>query len=369
MISFVLPTRNRPALLAETLAGIGRLDGASLAAAGGAEVIVVDNASSPAASGPDRLGCGAPVRFVRRAENEGAAARNAGVDAACGEWIVMLDDDSHPRDTGFVAALRAAPRDVAAIGAEIVLPDGSREAGGLPEVFIGCGVAIRREAFVRAGGYDAAFHYYAEEYDLAAKFLLAGWRVTHDRQFRVAHMKSAQGRRMNTILRRLVRNNAWIAQRYAPEEERRQRICEDVLRYARIARKERALAGYAAGLGETLAGLEHQPRREMTREQFDRFTGLAAARRGLAMDARLARAHRVAIVDRGKNDWAIERALREMGREIVADARSAETLVIGTLSPGPMMDAWEHRAARGEPVAWAWSFDGDGGQGARAAAA
>src|SRR5258706_488360 len=87
--------------------------------------------------------------------------------------------------------------------------------------FAGGGVAIRRDAFLDLGGYDPSFGYYAEEYDLAARMLLAGFRIQFDRWFRVEHHKVWLNRSMDTILAHLVRNNGWVAQRYAPDEYRR----------------------------------------------------------------------------------------------------------------------------------------------------
>src|SRR5688572_407217 len=154
MISYVLPTRDRPEVLARTLAALGALAGHE--AAGGAEVIVVDNASREPATGPARLANGLPVRVIRREVNEGAASRNVGAAESSprSEWVVMLDDDSHPIDTGFIHRLRTAGPEVGAVSADIVLPHtGRRESGGLPEVFIGCGVAVRRGLFLSLGGY------------------------------------------------------------------------------------------------------------------------------------------------------------------------------------------------------------------------
>ena len=188
-ISYILPTRNRPDALATTLAKLGDLPRPEHELAGGAEVIVVDNASDPSASIPCRLNNGLPIALIRRCTNDGAAARNLAANLARGQWLAMLDDDSHPLDCGHLHALAGVPAEVAAIGADIRLPDGSREAGGLPEVFIGCGVAIRRDAFLDAGGYDPSFHYYAEEYDLCAKLILRGGRIIHDSSFRVLHEK------------------------------------------------------------------------------------------------------------------------------------------------------------------------------------
>ena len=356
MLTYLLPTHNRHAPLQRTLEAIAALSVDAHESIGGAEVIVVDNASDPPAKLPSSLRNGLLLRMLRRETNQGTAARNFGVEQARGEWIVMLDDDSHPLDANHVELLSEIEDDVAAIGADIFLPDGSREAGGLPEVFIGCGVAIRRNAFLEAGGYDAAFDYYAEEYDLCAKLMLHGWRIVHDQRFRVLHEKISAGRDMNRIIHRLVRNNCWVAQRYAPADMRDQELSETVSRYARIAMKEGAACGFALGMTELLQTLDHQPRAAMSPELFDRFTGLAHVRATLAECSAIAPGVRVAIVDEGKNVWAIRQALQDVGARVVERQSEADCIVIGTLSPGPMLDAfarWTNRSAS-IPVICPW---------------
>jgi GT2 family glycosyltransferase len=363
VIAFVLPTRDRPELLARTLACLGALEPSRLV---GAQVIVVDNASSPRVSVPERLENGLAARVVRLERNLGAAARNHGVRAAveanpdC-RWIVMLDDDSHPLDTRFVEALDEAGDDVGAVQAEITLRPREdeiesggaarrREAGGLPEVFVGCGVAVRAELFNRLGGYDHRFNYYAEEYDLCARLLLSGSRVAFDRRFRVLHEKSAQGRDFNRIIARLVRNNAWIAQRYAPDHALAGERRSTLARYWSIARKERARRGYLVGLAQLGATLWRQPRMPMPDALWDRFTGLAAAREALQTEHARVPLGRVALVHEGKNAWCVRLALRELGIDVLegaaAQADDADTLVVATMSPGPMLDALEATRAQ-----------------------
>jgi hypothetical protein len=92
---------------------------------------------------------------------------------------------------------------------------------------------------------------------------------------------------------------------------------------------------------------------------FDRFTGLAYAREALARAQRERPFGTAAVLDEGKNGWVVRRALLELGVEVVNDwpwndgrarrdslaiaAPPAEALVIGTMSPGPMLDSWERR--------------------------
>lgn len=359
LLSFIIPTRDRPERLARTLRALGALSARDLARAGGAEVVVADNASVPPAAAPTALDNGLPVRVLHLPRNFGAAGRNHAAEAARGEWLVMLDDDSHPVNGGFIDALLDASPDVAAIAAEIFLPDGARESGGLPEVFVGCAACVRRAAFLDAGGYDQSFHFYAEEYDLCARLLLAGARVEFDRRFCAFHEKTSAGRSMPAILRNLTRNNAWVAARYAPQSERRREIRRTVRRYGAIALRERAEIGWLLGAGEMALSLRRQPRRQMPPSIWARFTGLTHAREALRASEAAQRGQRVALIHRGKNDWAVEQALRDMDAQIVPDARDADALVVATLSPGPMLDALELARAResagaGRPVIAPW---------------
>ncbi|MDX2146492.1 MAG: glycosyltransferase [Planctomycetota bacterium] len=350
MISFVLPTRDRGDMLCATL---GRLDSIASELPVDAEVVVVDNASQvPAEHTAARaLSSGAlPTRFIRLDSNLGAAGRNAGVAAAINPWVVLLDDDSFPSDGNFLQGLRQQPSEVLAVMGDIRLPRvGTREAGGLPEVFIGCGVAIRRDAFLSAGGYDASFGYYAEEYDLAAKLLLMGGRVAFQPTLRIDHLKDATNRNFASILARLVRNNCWVVDRYAPMDQRRVRRRETLRRYREIARRENVMEGYTAGLRELRSSWRAQAapplRRPMPGPLFDRFTGLAEARRSLDAAWKRFGFRRARLVGEGKNAWAIRIALAELGVQEVREESSPrvepDALVIGTLSPGPMLDAWE----------------------------
>lgn len=351
MISYIIPTRDRPERLAQTLEGLARL------APHEAEAIVIDNASDAPPVAPAHLANGLAVRVVRLRENQGAAARNIGVRESdrSSEWVIMLDDDSCPLDASFIARLRASEHGVAAVMADIHLPrKGCREAGGLPEVFIGCGVAIRRSAFLDAGGYDAAFGYYAEEYDLAAKLLMAGHRVEFDRGWRVDHQKDDRNRDMDMILARLIRNNGWVMQRWAPEEARREELRHLRRRYRAIAEKEHAITGFARGLAELRRTLRAQPRMPMPREIWDRFTGLAHARAALQAAWRARSFRSAAIVEEGKNVNFVRAVLAELDVREVADPLDAEAVVIGTLSPGPMLDGMERWGASGARAVAPW---------------
>lgn len=349
MIAYIIPTRDRHEELARTVAAIRALG--DHAAVGGAEIIVADNASDLPVSIHHEQTC-IPAEVIRLDENRGAAARNDAARVAANrpatgpgpgsrcDWLVMLDDDSQPVDTRFLDRLIAAPVDVGAITADITLPNGRRESGGLPEVPVGCGVAVRTELFLTLGGYDPSFNYYAEEYDLAARIIAAGYRIAFEPAFRVLHRKVASNRDFGVILGRLVRNNGWVIQRYAPDAVRDDAMLEMLRRYECIADHEGVRDAFrcaATELDRTLAG---QPCRTLGAAEWDRFTGLSHARAAVraVFEAGFGAA---SITQRGKHAELIERALSELGIEIAAEPRPNAASVIGTLSPGPMLDAMQ----------------------------
>lgn len=336
MISFVLPTRNRPDELQRTVEAIAALGIAD------AELIVVDNASTePVDIGGSHSGL--KKKCVTLDHNLGAAARNVGAREASHDWLVMLDDDSHPLDTGVLDAIADAGPGIGAIAADIRLPNGSRERGGLPEVFVGCGAAIRRELFLSLGGYDPSFGYYAEEYDLCAKLIAGGHRVAFDERFRVLHRKVATCRDFGMILARLVRNNGWVIARYAPDSEVQRALNEMLRRYARIAEREGVTESFAEAHSELRETIGSQTRRPLTTRQWNRFTGYAEAAGALELHAPPA-ARTAAIIEPGKNEDQVREAIARHGLIIVGDKSNADVLVIGTLSPGPMLDALDRHA-------------------------
>lgn len=355
-VSFIIPTCDRPHDLQRTLNRLGSLPAAPLARAGGGEVLVVDNASQAPVLVPSRLANGLPIAMIELESNHGAAARNVAAGLARGEWLFMLDDDSFPLDAEFTAVLASTASEVAAVGGTICLPDGHREMGGLPEVFVGCGAAIRRDAFLTVGGYDRSFQFYAEEYDLCARMLLAGHGVTHDTAIRVHHVRSTAGREMNLILERLVRNNTWVIQRYAPIKERTREIDRTLARYEMIALKEGATEGFERGRAAMEDSLSQQPVRRMPEALWDRFTGRAAVRTTIERRHAELVDRSVAIIEPGKHVNIVEQELARIGAEIVDEAEAeAEVLIVGTLSPGPMLDALERRCDGVHPVLIPWA--------------
>lgn len=180
----------------------------------GIEVIVADNGSSDdtttflRANVPD-------VTVVRFEENVGPLALNAAAEAAHGELLWRTDDDAYPEtDTTLeeaVAFLDAHP-DVVAVTGEVIEPNRGNavlnyypftipEQGigpdGLPiNEFHGVTTMLRREAFLRVGGFWDVF--YLEELDCATRLILDGGGIRYVPWIRTVHLQDfVQNRAMD----------------------------------------------------------------------------------------------------------------------------------------------------------------------------
>lgn len=108
-VSVVVPTRNRPAMLAEALDSLGAQQRVP------DEVVVVDDASEPAVEAAalrGRLPAGCALQVVRNTQSRGlASARHQGALAARGELLMHLDDDDKLAPGAVEACARALERD------------------------------------------------------------------------------------------------------------------------------------------------------------------------------------------------------------------------------------------------------------------
>jgi GT2 family glycosyltransferase len=217
-LTVVVATRNRRERLAETL---DRHE---------APVILVDNASDDGTPGYVRHRY-PHVRVVRLDRNEGAAARNVGVRLAGTPFVAFADDDSYwaagaldraagllrayPR-AGLLAArilvgpeARLDPVSAAMAAAPLGLPPG--EPGPPVLGFLACAAAVRREAFLTVGGFQAALHVYGEEALLAMDLAAAGWCLSYVDELVVRHLPSTAGRDQRARHRMEARNGLLTA--------------------------------------------------------------------------------------------------------------------------------------------------------------
>jgi hypothetical protein len=189
------------------------------------ELVVVGN-------GAEVSGLPAGVRTVSLPENVGVAAgRNAGVQACGGDVVLFLDDDGWYPDPGLAAHVEARFADpaLAVLSMRVVDPDGGPAArwhvprlrAGDPErssvvtTFLGGACAIRRSAYLEAGGLPELFFYGHEETDLAWRLLDRGYRLEYDATARMNH-HTLPNARYDTFRRRDGRNRVLLARRNLP---------------------------------------------------------------------------------------------------------------------------------------------------------
>jgi GT2 family glycosyltransferase len=190
------------------------------------DVVIVGN-------GAGEISVPAGVKVLSFPENVGVAAgRNAGVRAAAGDVVLFLDDDGwYPDRTvgGYVASRFANDPELAVMSFRVVDPDGGpgarwhvpRLRASDPErssevtTFAGGACAIRREAYLAAGGQPDAFFYAHEETDQAWRLLGMGYRLEYDAQARMCH-HALPNARHPAFYRLDGRNRVLLARRNLP---------------------------------------------------------------------------------------------------------------------------------------------------------
>lgn len=200
------------------------------------EVVVVDSGSTDGTGDVVRAR-GGNVRLVDPGRNVAIAGRNLGAQAATGDYLLMLDDDSYPLPGAIetlVAMFERTPRlgvvgglirDVDSDGAVVKLdepgtfdwwlrggrPPGPAPADGWPCFFFPEGGCLaRRSAYLEVGGFFEPYFFGTSEVDLATRLLAAGWDVRYQPAAVFDHMKVISGRTGGGLMRRMrVRNQIW----------------------------------------------------------------------------------------------------------------------------------------------------------------
>jgi N-acetylglucosaminyl-diphospho-decaprenol L-rhamnosyltransferase len=184
------------------------------------EVIVVDSASTDGS--PELVQSRFPdVRLIALEENDGyGAAANVAIDAAAGEYFLVMNADAWPIDEAVerLASFADANAGIGVVGPRLLNPDGSLQPSlrGFPtlwrlateyfflrwfarrsrllnafygadfdyrgtkdaEFLMGAALLLRRAAVEQVGGFDPDFFMFSEEVDLCYRMRQAGWRVT-----------------------------------------------------------------------------------------------------------------------------------------------------------------------------------------------
>jgi len=276
-------------------------------AGGGLEVLVVDGGSTDGS----RAACAAapvPVRFLSTGHNLGyAAAANAGLRAARGRHLLVLNNDTEAAPD-LLDRLLGAARDS---GAALIVPrvltlDGDarvdntghrlyrdglnlcRERGEPaddlrgrvpvpPLLPSGAAVLLRRDALARIGGFDEGFFAYGEDAELGMRALRAGLSIHYAPDAVVRHLGGGTWGPASVRKAYLVeRNRARLAVAHLPWRQLAASPWHWLARYAEHARAREegplgaypgrwqqgaAALGAAAGVAAAVAGLPGDMRR------------------------------------------------------------------------------------------------------------
>jgi GT2 family glycosyltransferase len=191
-VSVVLVHRNRPAQLAEAIAGLHRQT------LGGFEVVLVDDGSdAPAALAaleslaPDFAARG--WRILRGPNAWLGAARNRGWRAARGRYVLFHDDDNIAMPQQIARLLGAAQASGAAVVTSLLAPfegavpqdptrlllalGGAVALGAYVNCFGDAGALVRRDVLEALGGFTEDWGLGHEDWELFARAALAGHEV------------------------------------------------------------------------------------------------------------------------------------------------------------------------------------------------
>ncbi len=227
LISYIMVTMNRKEAALRCIASIVRQDYPQR------EMIVIDNGSTDGSL--EAIASKYPwIRLISQPSNVGpAAARNLGIKAARGDFLIFVDDDAELRDTSAATqTLRyfAADERVAIVNFAVLNPTlGTHERDAIPRrdkcvfptpyesaYFCACGFALRRAATAEIGLFWDRLFYYCEELDYAYAVAAKGLKIIHASDIAVLHWRVATGRPGGRRIYFNARNRLLIAARWLP---------------------------------------------------------------------------------------------------------------------------------------------------------
>ncbi|SLM29997.1 Glycosyltransferase [Desulfamplus magnetovallimortis] len=172
------------------------------------------------------------IKIMLLPDNLGIGALNKAFEKASGDYIFVLDDDSHPLDgktldlliegfnkdknTGVIACHIESENGVNDQKTWHLHPTGQE---GESVAFVGCGFAVRRELFQKIGWFPGNFFLYQNEIDVAIKIARLGYHIKYEPRCRVVHRNSPTGRAHWRQVFYPTRNTIWLLRKYAPFPE------------------------------------------------------------------------------------------------------------------------------------------------------
>lgn len=241
------------------------------------EIVVVDNGSSDGSAA--ELSALPGVRVLALPANRGpAAARNAGVEAARGEYCVFLDSDAALSRRGLGRLVEQLDRepDVGVIGCRILNAytrkldqwiyaqralDSEKQRFDTYS-FSAAGAIVRRDLFREVGGFWEKLFIYNEEVELSIRILRNGFRIRYDPDAVVLHRVAPHGRTgRGRYYYFQVRNWIWTYYRHYPQPARWQKValCSviDLFKSTMRLQTHHTVQGLCHGLGHVRVIGEH----------------------------------------------------------------------------------------------------------------
>lgn len=260
------------------------------------EVIVVDNASGD--DTPEMLARDFPeVRVLALTENIGCAGRNRGVEAARGEWVVMLDNDvsfdsplelervreaieSRPEAALFAFKIlnhysgRLHLRDWCHPRSFLQFADKEFETSYVPEG----ACAMRRADFQRIGGYFEPLRIGGEGGDLCLRLVDAGCKMFYRPDICVRHSMALETRNLRRPYYFYARNHVWTAFKNCTGWRRWKELTYSLALLSFFSVRSASVGDFLRGLRDGIKGLPEVPRTPISQQGWQRLRELNSHR-------------------------------------------------------------------------------------------
>lgn len=177
------------------------------------EVIVVDNASSDGSS--EMVKNEFPeVHLIQLEKNIGIAGWNEGFKVAKGEYVLVLDDDSYPKEkTLLKVSIKLFTEKTTAVLAYKIwntqkqIFENDIFLDSISPHFVGCGAMIKKESFDHTGMFSDFLFIYEHERDFTIKLYDKGYNIEYVPELTIIHNASA-------VHRSIKRRNYYFTRNY-----------------------------------------------------------------------------------------------------------------------------------------------------------
>ena len=216
LVSVVITTWNRREDLKGTLLQLKDQRYSNL------EIIVVDNNSTDGTR--ELIEEHFPeVRGISLPENVGIEGTNLGMREAKGKYILLLDNDSSPKEDAIAKMVAAFERDpkigIIAFnvrGLDFQNPEPRTQNPEPAYGFSGGGAGIRRTILEEVGYFPGEFFLYLCEQDLSIRVLNGGYEIVHYPDIIAHHRTSGISRKRRQVAYYYTRNLFWLFLKYYP---------------------------------------------------------------------------------------------------------------------------------------------------------